>query len=251
MFGKVLYFDNKKVNEYTAIITREKVLKIDKIEVSQDKGGTVKIPIASGNAKTSKSYEATMEESLLYDVEEFERKLKNRDDYFDFTISNAFELKTIQRGSIIKFNGYIYIPSEFDLTQLIGQFKPMILKEITAEMPSSEEEAFNSFLGIYNPRIPLISDLDDITLCSKIEAEFLKVKYHDLEEYESIEVTILARVIMDSSTSKEKSIFDPLKDFMSMNREARRRFTSERPEGLREIYCDSNYLKIEIITIYQ
>ena len=76
MFGKVLYFDRKKINDYTAIITGEKVVKVDKIRISQEKGAGLKIPIVSGDAKASKEYEVTIAESFLYDVEEFERKLR-------------------------------------------------------------------------------------------------------------------------------------------------------------------------------
>ena len=61
----------------------------------------------------------------------------------------------------------------------------------------------------------------------------------------------LARVASNDFADKNKPIFDPLKDFMSMNRSMRRQFTNERPKELKPICCDTDYKKIEIVAIYQ
>ena len=57
--------------------------------------------------KTMKTYKAKVQESLLYNCDEFEKLLSGRDDYFDFTQSSDFDLMTMSRGVIIKFDGYI------------------------------------------------------------------------------------------------------------------------------------------------
>ena len=73
------------------------------------------------DAKASKTYKAKVQESLLYNCDEFEKLLSGRDDYFDFTQSSDFDLMTMSRGVIIKFDGYIKVPGEFDLTQTIDK----------------------------------------------------------------------------------------------------------------------------------
>lgn len=252
MFGKVIYFDEKKFNDYFALANGSKITAIDHMQISNDKGVGVGTSFVSADYKGNKSYEATIKESILFDINDFEKKLKGRDDFFDFTLyESEYDIKTIIRGVIVKFNSYLYVPLEFDMTQMIGQFKPMLTQEITSTMKQSESDAFNSFFDICNPKIPIISQIDDISLVSLIESDKMLIKYPELEEYETTEVTILARVIANSIVNKDKAIFDPLKDFISMNRATRRDFVKDRPDGMKTIYCESDYKKIEIISIYQ
>lgn len=252
MFGKVLYFDDKKFNDCFAIAAGNKITSVEHMQISNDKGIGLDIPYVSAGLKGTKSYEASIKESTLFDIDNFEKKLQGRDDFFDFTLYDAeYDLETIRRGSIIKFDGYISVPIEFDMTHLIGQFKPMLTQEITTNMLKSESEAFNNFFNICNPKIPLVSQLEETVFVSLIESDRLLVKYPELEEYESIEVTILARIMASSNINKNKEIFDPLKDFISMNRATRREFVTDRPDGMKIIFCDTDYKKVEIIAIYQ
>ncbi|MDR3541969.1 MAG: hypothetical protein P4L69_13520 [Desulfosporosinus sp.] len=116
MFGNLLYYDTKKINDYKAIIRGSRNVKIEKMDISNDKGANIHLPIAGGEIKATKSYEATIEESLLFDCDEFERLLAERDDYFDFTQSSDFDITTLRRGYIMKFDSTISIPEAFDLT---------------------------------------------------------------------------------------------------------------------------------------
>ncbi len=47
-----------------------------------------------------------------------------------------------------------------------------------------------------------------------------------------------------------KPYYDPLKYFMILNRTVRRSM-GDRPDGLIELYADSNYRTLEILAIYQ
>ena len=76
------------------------------------------------------------------------------------------------------------------------------------------------------------------------------VKYENMEEYEELEVTIIARITSGNMVNAEKSFYDPLKDFMTLNR-AMRRSMERRADGLNEIYADRDYRMIEILAIYQ
>lgn len=251
MFGNVLFLDFQKVNDYKTIIKGEKNLKIEKVRISNDKGIDAKIPIVSGAYKASQNYEASVEESALFECDEFEKLLEGRDDYFDFTKSSDFDIETMQRGYIIKFDGYIDIPEEFDLTQTIAQFKPMLMNSITRNMESDEQEAFRTFFTSSDINVPIITECNNHLLCAKINSKNLKVEYNQLEECEAIEVTIIARITSSSSIQKSKPIFDPFKDFIRLNRTLRRSMGNERPEGLKEIFVDEDYRNIEILAIYQ
>lgn len=75
MFGKVIYFDEEKINEYKSALLGKKNVKINQIDVSDDKGGGVNIPIANASIKASKSYSAQVQDSLLLECNEFEKVL--------------------------------------------------------------------------------------------------------------------------------------------------------------------------------
>ena len=221
------------------------------MDIVNDKGANITLPAVGGNIKASKSYEATIEESILFDCREFEKLLVGRDDYFDFTENVGLDIATLGRGHIIKFDSTIKVPEEFDLTQTIAQFKPYLISSISKDMDSDEGAAFSAFFESANPKIPIIAECDDVVLSAKIDSKFLMVDYAQMEEYESLEVSILARVISTNIVSASKAIYDPLKDFISLNRAIRRSLTDNRPDGLKELFNDEDYKVIEILAIYQ
>ncbi len=251
MFGTVIYFDKRKINDFIAIINKQKSLLFNEVEVTNDKGLNVNLKMVSADAKATKSYTATVVESLLYDCDAFEKLLDGREDYFDFTGSTDFDISTVGRGNIIKFNGYIKVPEEFDMTQTIDKFKPMLLKSISEEMDFNEKEAFNAFLSTADTKVPITSELNDLILCGKLESSNMLIKYEQLDEYETLEVTIIARVTSSNYIPSTKAFYDPLKDFMALNRTLRRSMGEERVDGMKEIFAEEDYKTIEIIAIYQ
>lgn len=251
MFVNMIYYDAPRVSDFGAIIKGSKNIKIEKMDIVNDKGANITLPAVGGNIKASKSYEATIEESILFDCREFEKLLVGRDDYFDFTENVGLDIATLGRGHIIKFDSTIKVPEEFDLTQTIAQFKPYLISSISKDMDSDEGAAFSAFFESANPKIPIIAECDDVVLSAKIDSKFLMVDYAQMEEYESLEVSILARVISTNIVSASKAIYDPLKDFISLNRAIRRSLTDNRPDGLKELFNDEDYKVIEILAIYQ
>lgn len=251
MFVNMIYYDAPRVSDFGAIIKGSKNIKIEKMDIVNDKGANIALPAVGGNIKASKSYEATIEESILFDCQEFEKLLVGRDDYFDFTENVGLDIATLGRGHIIKFDSTIKVPEEFDLTQTIAQFKPYLISSISKDMDSDEGAAFSAFFESANPKIPIIAECDDVVLSAKIDSKFLMVDYTQMEEYESLEVSILARIISTNIVSASKAIYDPLKDFISLNRAIRRSLTDNRPDGLKELFNDEDYKVIEILAIYQ
>ena len=92
--------------------------------------------------------------------------------------------------------------------------------------------------------------LNEQLMCSKLISNNMLVKYEDMEEYEELEVTIIARIISSGMVKSQKAFYDPLKDFMTLNRIMRRSIEG-RTDGLNEIYADKDYRTIEVLAIYQ
>lgn len=243
MFGKVIYFDEEKINEYKSALLGKKNIKINQINVSDDKGIGVNIPVANGSVKASKSYSAEIQNSLLLECNEFENALNEKQiDYLDFTVSNMHGIKETPRGYIIKFDGLLEIPDGFYVSETLHKYKRFFV---------NKSDEYAALIEGKSPRIPLLLEIDDNLLCAKIDIDNLKIDYVELEDYENIEVTILARMISSNKISKDKAIYDPLKDYITLNRQLRRHFASDRPEELSEIYVDEDYYVIEIIAMYQ
>lgn len=243
MFGKIIYFDEEKINEYKSALIGKKNIKVNQINVSDDKGIDVNIAIANGSVKASKSYNAEVQDSLLLECNEFEYALNEKKvDYLDFTISDEYDISTTPRGYIIKFDWLLEIANGFDISETLHKYKRFFV---------DESEDFAAFIEDKSPHIPLLVELDDNLLCAKVDINNLKIDYVELEDYENIEVTILARMISSNKISKNKAIYDPLKDYITLNRQLRRQFANDRPEELAELYADEDYYAIEIIAMYQ
>lgn len=250
MFGKAMYYDKKTIDEYKAIIKGERQLEIEAYEVTNDKGAGIDIKAISADAKSSKKYTAKVQESILYDCFEFEKMLSDRDDYFDFTQTDDYDLTTVPRGSIIKIDAFIEIPDGFDKMQIIERFKPLLMESIDdKEMEQSSKEAIRAFFGgAKTTRIPVIIDADNNLLCAKMNQENLVSEYSDLEDMDE-QITLLARV-SSGLIKSAKPFYDPLKDFITMNRTMRRSM-NDRGEELAPLTVERDYRQIDVLAIYR
>ncbi len=170
MFGKIIYYDKKAVAEYKTVISGKPNLEIEEYDVSNDKGIIADLKLVSADVKASKSYKAKVQESDLYDCDLFEKMLIGRDDYFDFTISSDYDITTVPNRSIIKMDGYIEIPEDFDMMKVIDAFKPFILNmNQFQDMEEASRMALQTFFGSANAaKIPLVFEGEDTLFCSKI-----------------------------------------------------------------------------------
>lgn len=227
IFGNVIYYDDKKISEYSSIILGQQSLKVKEYEVLSDKSAKLDLKFIGGDLKGSKKYTAEVQESLLYNCDNFEKLLCDRDNFFDFTTQ------------------------EFDITQTIQKFKPFLMDSISSEIANeTEKKVFKTFFESADTKIPIILELDDALMCSKLISPNMLIEYEDLEEFEELETTIVARVTSTSLVGKNKPFYDPLKDFVKLNRSLRRSM-GERTEGLYEIHADQDYKTIEVLAIYQ
>lgn len=136
-------------------------------------------------------------------------------------------------------------------TQTIDRFKPLLVASIVNDsMDKPEQAAVKSFFETTDTKIPVLIDLREQLMCSKHISNNMLVKYEDMEEYEELEVTIIARITSSVMVKSQKAFYDPLKDFMTLNRVMRRSIEG-RTDGLNEIYADKDYRTIEVLAIYQ
>ena len=250
MFGKIVYYDKKAVAEYKTVISGKPNLEIDEYDVTNDKGISADLRLVSADVKAAKSYKAKVQESDLFDCDQFEKMLTGRDDYFDFTVSADFDISTVPSRSIIKMDGYIEIPEDFDMVKVIDAFKPYLMQ--MGELQNMEETskmALQTFLGSANAaKIPLVFEGENTLFCSKIFQENMTISYEELAEIDD-SVTILARVI-SLFVNSSKPYYDPLKDFISLNRMMRKAM-GNRNEEFKPIYADDQYRMLEILAIYR
>ena len=252
MFGKIIYYDKKTVDEYKSLINGQRQVEIDQVEVSNATGASMDLKVLNADKKASKSYIAKIMNSLLFECDEFEKMLADREDYFDFT-QGDFDLSTILPRSIIKINGFIEIPEQFDLMQMVDKFKPFLMGSIDFEGQADQSGAKAMKMIFENAKatkIPVIVDeASELSLCAKLNSNNLIMEYEEFDEYLDNELTILARV-SSGIVEPNKPFYDPLRDFISINR-ALRRNLGNRSKELEPLITDSKYRQIDILGIYQ
>ena len=250
MFGKVIYYDKSAISDYKTIISGKPNLEISEYSISNGKGINADFKVLGADAKSTKSYTAKIQESNMFDCAEFEKMLSGRDDFCDFTTSTDYDILRVSSRTIIKADGIIEIPEEFDMVKLIEAFKPILMD--TDQYKNLEDNgrvALETFFGnAQATKIPLVFELDGQILCGKLLQQSLLIDYEELSEIDD-EVTVLARVVT-SIVNKSKPYYDPLKDFMKMNRMMRRSIDNK-DNQFKPIFADSDYRIIEVLAIYQ
>ena len=85
---------------------------------------------------------------------------------------------------------------------------------------------------------------------SKLDSKYLLIDYIELEEYENENIIVLAKVL--SRRSGSSIIYDPLKDFIKINRAMRRMGDiNTLPNELDKIQISGDTLSLEVIAVYQ
>lgn len=250
MFGKIIYYDKTAINDYKSIINGKPSLEISEYSVSNEKGINTDLKVFGADANSTKTYTAKVQESNMLDCAEFEKMLSGRDDFRDFTLSANYDISTVFNRSIIKADGIVEIPEEFDMIKLMETFKPMLMNaDNYKNLEDGGRVALETVIGnAQATNIPVVIELEGHLLCGKLLQQNLLIDYEELTEIDD-EVTVLARIVT-AFADKSKPYYDPLKDFMKMNRTMRRSIKNKSSE-LKPIYADSDYRVIEVLAIYR
>lgn len=253
MFGKIIFYDKKTISEYKSLITGQKQVEVTEYEVANGKGFGIDFKGIKADINADKKYTAKVADSALYDCNEFESMLEKREgeDYFDFTESDDYDINTVPKGSIVKLEAKIHIPENFDLMQVIEQFKPFVMASVQSSSSiSDQQEVLSSvIINAKATKIPVVFDSNEnILLCTKLNKDLIAIDYEDFVDDDE-EAVVLARV-SSSVKNAEKPFYDPLKDFMTLNRSMRKKITS-RDEQINAIYVDEDYRIIDVLAIYR
>ncbi len=253
MFGKIIYYDKKTIGEYKSLITGQKQVEVTEYEVANGKGLGVDFKAVKADLSADKKYTAKITESALFECNEFETLLEKRegDDYFDFSTSDDYDLETVPKSSIIKIEASICIPESFDMMQMVEQFKPLLISSMQSETTDKNEQtALEAFLSEANAsKIPVVIDSNDkLLLCTKLNKDYLTIDFQEFADTDE-EVTILAR-ISSRVVKNDKPFYDPLKDFMTLNR-AMRKSIGERNKNIEAIKADEDYRTLDVLAIYR
>lgn len=253
MFKTLIYCNLDKVIQYGELINNKRHIQIDSVEVTKGGGAELLFPAIKGKIDGStKMIGYVNNNNILFEYNQFEDSLKSIDDvYFDFVDCDDYDIKTIPVNSIIRFRSRLVIPEEFDMIQLIEEYKPILLQYNCDDMEEDARAFLKTALDKETINIPTIYEMDDTLLYSKLKGNFLIEEYSGFEDLDGEELTILARVI--THKTGKTIIYDPLKDFIKINRAMRRQGNfSSLPKELDGIFIESdNIIALEIIALYQ
>lgn len=147
-------------------------------------------------------------------------------------------------------DGYIEVPEDFDMVKVIDLFKPYLMQmEQFEDMEDASKMALQTFLSSASAtKIPLVFEGENTLFCSKVNQDNMIISYEDLSEIDDT-VTILARVT-SAFVSYSKPYYDPLKDFLALNRMMRKSMGDIGKE-FGPIYADDQYRMLEILAVYR
>jgi len=254
MFRSFIYLDEDKLYTYKSIIDGKKSPKLKDIKKTRRKSADFNAFGAGLGVTAEDTISGEFTKNPDYDYNEFEEKLTTveGEDYFDFVVnSDAYDLTTVPPMKLMRVNGTFSIPESFDIVNLIETFKPLLMGQIEART-DNEKEALNSFIGNASADIPIVIDFNDIVFFGKLNAKNLYEEYTTLEDYFDQDVSFLCKVV-GVSRRDHVEVFNPLKDFIRLNRTLRRSMDSNSKSniGLEPIVIAGPVLKVEVIAIYK
>lgn len=158
--------------------------------------------------------------------------------------------QTLPPMSIVRFCGTAEVPEQFDAVAMMRQYAPMFDEAgmLETEDGGAPKEFLLSLFAKKDAYAPLIINGLDIPVFSKLGMTyFTEGDISLLEEIESEEAVFLFKVLSHCNDG-QIVVYDPSRDFMKLNRAARR--SMDRSSGLEEIRIAGPVIKGELIAIY-
>lgn len=150
--------------------------------------------------------------------------------------------------------GEVYVPEQFDMIHLIEEFKDQLINVIDSKT-DEEKELIKMVLNSSKMKIPVYCELsgecDYWMGISKVIPEHLIIDYNDLEDYEGVEFTILAKLeARKIFKDTPLLVYDIYKDFLGLNRTLRKQISSNKKGSIENISVNEDYLALKILAIY-
>lgn len=252
MFRSFIYLDEDKLYTYKRQIDGKNPAQPKAI--SQKKSAVFSAALngigVNGTRETSIDGEFIKDTSFDYDHFELQLNELAGEDYFDCVLNNDYDLTTIPPMKLLRICSNFEIPEAFDAVNLIELFLPLYKDQIEIKSPN-EQLALEAILSNASADIPFIIDADDVAISGNLSAKYLREEYASLEDYADQNVYILCKTI--GVMQKDiVEIFDPLKDFIRLPRNIRRKMDANGNSlGLDSISVEGPVLKVEVIAIYK
>ena len=188
--------------------------------------------------------------SLTSLYNEFEKALEGEpDEYFDFLNGNPDPM-TLPLMSMVRFRGTAKVPERFDAIAMMREYAPIFddAGMFDSDDKGVSKELFLNLLAKQDAYAPLVIEGLGISVFSKIRMAFIADgDISLLEEFESEEAVFLLKVLSHCDSDRVM-VYDPLRDFMKLNRAARRNMN--RTLDMEEFLIDGPVIKGELIAIY-
>ncbi len=250
LFTRLLYLNKARVIEYNSLLSNEDYDELDEIEITNSNSVGADGKLVKGEKGIQRNYKGKIYASISRLWNNFYDNLKGNDFFVDF-VEDEKSIDAVGRGIIIRIETDITVPENFDTYSILNMFPESFVQEqITSEIEDDDKEMVSNFFKMKKASLPVCMNLDSKLLCSKLHNDCFLCTDEEFEEALDDDLVVVAKVISPNKT-KNKEIFNPLKDFFALNRAARRTLDSQNLEGLENIYADTDYMDLEILAIYQ
>lgn len=253
MFRSFIYLDEDKLYTFKRQIEGVNSVQPKTVNNKKEVGMSANFNGLGIKSNAETSITGDYEKDVSFDYDKLEAYLQEleAEDYFDFVLyQENYDIHTVSSMKIIRLNTNFEIPEQFDMVELIGRFKHILMKQV-ATNTLSEQQMLEKVFENASTDIPIIAEYEDVIISSKLNAKKLKEDYENLEDYADQEVYMLCKVV--GIVKKDTvEIFDPLKDFIKLPRNLRREMYKQGNDiGLEKISVNGPVLKVEVIAIYK
>lgn len=267
MLKDFLYYDEKAINKYGAQISEKFRVEYQSVRKEIEDQASINLGLEKGVGKLGSAYknaekqgfEGIILNSIVTRYNDFEEALESKQDtglYLDFISNKELSDLTSVNRNIIKAEGYLYIPEEFDEMEMIEENKEILMKYYPMETEEENDFMNKWFIDKENLMVPLKIEFqahqDEVLGFAKVNKENFIVDYDNILQYEEEPLIFLFKSNGYRKVDKKKVVFSMVRDYLSIPRSIRRRFSlKENIDGIEDIFIDQDYLDVEILAIYK
>ena len=183
MFRSFVYLDEDKLYTYKKLIDKG-VVRPSSVSSKKTKTASAGIKQTAFSYVNEEQTVVDVEKDPFWDYDRFELSLSELEgeDFFDLVVNeDQYDLLSIPPMKIIKLMGNLEIPEEFDLLNLIENYKPLLMGSIGNGTDDGTLFA-KAVLNNTSADIPIVVDYGDVTVVGRLNTKWLCEDYTSLEE---------------------------------------------------------------------
>lgn len=251
MFRSFIYLDEDKLYTYKRLIDGHAV-QPKSISKKKIKSASAGLSQTALSYRDEESITADIDKDPFWDYDRFELTLSNLSDeeYFDFVLrEDEYDISLIPPMKIVRLSGNMTIPKEFDIFNLIENYKPILMNSLQTSS-EGENELVNAVFSNTTADVPVVVECGDVSIVGRLSTKWLQEDYTSLEDYAEQDITMLFKVV-GMNRKENVTIFNPLKDFIKLNRELRRSGKFDDNGSFAPIVIAGPVVKVEFIALYK